>query len=443
MNVAHDAAESPLSSYLKYGLIFFLYYFIYGGTIPFLAVWLGDTAKLEAGAIGLLFGSKAIFALLLQPLFGFLTDRLDNRKHLLWCLIGLLVLFAPYMKWVFAPLLAENLLLGVLAGGIYLGTIFAAGSGTFESYIEKACRASHLPYGRVRMFGAIGYGCSAALSGMLVSTNPESIFWIGSGCALVLVVLFLQVRPASAVAQPDGGDERHSPISAATIKALLAKRNFWFLILYVVGVACLYDVFDQQFVKFFCSFFDTPQQGTRVFGFITVLTEGSVALMMFFIPGLLKRIGGKNALIIAGFVMSIRIIGSGLATSPAELVAMKMLHALEVPLIFIGMFKYIEDVFDTRLSATIYMAGFIFAKGLGVTIISPVAGYMYEALGFKDAYLILGSVAFLFTVISILTLDSGSYKSLHRLDIFAKKTKASPADGEQANLIPHAERKAY
>lgn len=72
--------------------------------------------------------------------------------------------------------------------------------------------------------------------------------------------------------------------------------------------------------------------------------------------------------------MAVRIIGSAFASSPAEVVALKMLHALEVPLIFVGMFKYIEDVFDTRLSATIYMMGFIFAKGIGVSSFLPWPG---------------------------------------------------------------------
>ncbi|SEJ39193.1 MFS transporter, OHS family, lactose permease [Azotobacter beijerinckii] len=416
MNLTLNAAADRAIPYFKYGMIFFLYFFIFGGTVPFLAIWLGDAAKLDAGAIGLLFASLAIFALLLQPVFGLLTDRLDNRKHLLWCIIALLVLLAPYMKWVFVPLLTENLLLGVCAGGIYLGIIFAAGAGTLEAYIEKACRAGDITYGRVRMFGAIGYGSSAAVSGTLISSNPESIFWIGSGCALVLALLFWRIRPSSTVAQTDGLQEKPAPVSYATVKKLLFDRRFWFLVLYVVGVACLYDVFDQQFVKFFCSFFDSPQQGTRVFGFITTLTEGSVALMMFCIPWVLTRIGGKNALIVAGFVMSLRIIGSGFASSPAEVVALKMLHALEVPLIYIGMFKYIEDAFDARLSATIYMAGFVFAKGLGISFISPLAGYMYEAFGFREGYLLLGSLALLFTVVSIFTLDRGRHKSTYSAD---------------------------
>ncbi|MFB8831210.1 oligosaccharide MFS transporter [Azotobacter sp. CWF10] len=334
-------------------------------------IWLGDAAKLDAGAIGLLFGCKAIIAMLLQPLFGVLTDRLDNRKHLIWCIVTLLTLLAPYMQWVFMPLLMENLVVGVLAGGLYLGIIFAAGAGTLEAYLEKACRAGDITYGRVRMFGAIGYGSSAALSGMLVSENPETIFWIGSGCALVLALLFSRVQPGSTVAQTDDLQEKPAPISYAAVKDLVSDRRFWSLVLYVVGVACLYDVFDQQFANFFRSFFASPQQGTQVFGFVTTLTEGGVALMMFCIPWVLTRIGGKNALIVAGIVMSMRILGSAFASSPTEVVALKMLHALEVPLIFVGMFKYIEDVFDTRLSATIYMMGFIFAKGIGVSLISP------------------------------------------------------------------------
>lgn len=416
MNLTLNAAADRAIPYFKYGMIFFLYYFICGGTVPFLVIWLGDAAKLDAGAIGLLFGCQAIIAMLLQPLFGVLTDRLDNRKHLLWCVVALLVLLAPYMKWVFMPLLMENLVVGALAGGLYLGIAFAAGGGTLEAYLEKACRAGDITYGRVRMFGAIGYGSSAAISGMLVSENPELIFWIGSGCALALALLFWRVQPGSTVAQTDDLQEKSAPISYAAVKDLVSDRRFWSLVLYVVGVACLYDVFDQQFANFFRNFFASPQQGTQVFGFVTTLTEGGVALMMFFIPWVLTRIGGKNALIVAGVVMSIRIIGSAFASSPAEVVALKMLHALEVPLIYVGMFKYIEDVFDTRLSATIYMMGFIFAKGLGVSLISPLAGYMYGAFGFREGYLLLGSLALLFTVVSIFTLDRGRHKSTYSAD---------------------------
>lgn len=415
MNLTLGTATGGVLPFFKYGMIFFFYYFITGGTAPFLAVWLGDVGTLDAGAIGLMFGSQAVFAMLFQPLFGVLSDRLDHRKHLLCVVIGLLILLAPFMNWVFAPLLRSHLMLAALVGGVYLGITFAAGGGALEVYIEKACRANHIPYGRVRMFGAIGFGFSAAISGMLISTSPESIFWLGSMCAVLMAVLVYRIKPCLNAMPSGDAPDKTPPVSYAAIGSLLLDRRFWFLVLYVVGVACLYDIFDQQFVNYFRGFFDSPQQGTQVFGFVTTLTECMVALGMFLIPGVLNRIGGKNALIIAGLVMWVRITGSGLATTTFEVVALKILHALEVPLVFIGMFKYIEDVFGTRLSATIYMVAFVFAKGVGAAIISPLAGHMYEVYGFRQTYILLGSSALLFTLVSIFTLDSGKHRKPDRL----------------------------
>ncbi len=50
---------------------------------------------------------------------------------------------------------------------------------------------------------------------------------------------------------------------------MFRQRKMWMFILYVIGVACVYDVFDQQFATFFKSFFATPEAGTRAFGFAT------------------------------------------------------------------------------------------------------------------------------------------------------------------------------
>ncbi len=39
--------------------------------------------------------------------------------------------------------------------------------------------------------------------------------------------------------------------------------------------------------------------------------------------------------------MATRIIGSSFATTAVEVIALKMLHALEVPFLLVGAFKYI------------------------------------------------------------------------------------------------------
>ena len=199
-------------------------------------------------------------------------------------------------------------------------------------------------------------------------------------------------------------------IDLKTAVRMFRQRKMWMFILYVIGVACVYDVFDQQFATFFKSFFATPEAGTRAFGFATTAGEICNAIIMFSSPWIINRIGAKNTLLIAGMVMAARMIGSSFATTAAEVVALKMLHALEVPFLLVGAFKYITGVFDVRLSATIYLVGFQFAKQVAAIFLSAFAGNMYDRIGFQETYMILGGIALTVTLISAFTL-AGKAKS--------------------------------
>ncbi len=128
---------------------------------------------------------------------------------------------------------------------------------------------------------------------------------------------------------------------------------------------------------------------------------------MFFIPLLInKYIGSKNALLITGTIMTIRIVGSSFATGPIEVLFLRMLHNFEVPFLLIGIFKYIADVFDTRLSGTIYLVGVMFIKQSAAIVLSTVAGHLYDTIGFHSTYLIFGSITAGFTLLSAFLLTA-------------------------------------
>ncbi len=103
---------------------------------------------------------------------------------------------------------------------------------------------------------------------------------------------------------------------------------------------------------------------------------------MFFAPLIVNRIGGKNALLLAGTIMSVRIIGSSFATTALEVVILKTLHMFEIPFLIVGCFKYITSQFEVRFSATIYLVCFCFFKQLAMIFMSVLAGKMYENIGF-------------------------------------------------------------
>ena len=121
-------------------------------------------------------------------------------------------------------------------------------------------------------------------------------------------------------------------------------------------------------------------------------------------PWFVNRTGAKWALIIAGLIMSVRIVGSAVPLGPVWIGAVKMMHALEKPLILVSVFKFIAANFDHKLSSTVYLL-VLFVASIATAIYSPLAGYLYDTIGFANTYLILGSVAGLFTLISIFTLQ--------------------------------------
>ena len=403
------------TNFWMFGFFFFFYFFIMGAYFPFFPIWLHDVNHISKGDTGIIFACISLFSLLFQPVFGLLSDKLGLRKHLLWVITGMLVMFAPFFIYVFGPLLQVNILLGSIVGGIYLGFIYNAGAPAIEAYIEcrveKASRRSNFEFGRARMFGCVGWALCASIAGIMFTINNQFVFWLGSGCAVILALLLLFSKtdvPSSAkVADAVGANN--------SALELFKQPKLWFLSLYVVGVSCTYDVFDQQFANFFTSFFATGEQGTRVFGYVTTMGELLNASIMFFAPLIVNRIGGKNALLLAGTIMSVRIIGSSFATSALEVVILKTLHMFEIPFLIVGCFKYITSQFEVRFSATIYLVCFCFFKQLAMIFMSVLAGKMYESIGFQGAYLVLGIIALSFTLISVFTLSGpGPFSLLRR-----------------------------
>ncbi|MFS2058795.1 MFS transporter [Kosakonia cowanii] len=401
-----ELAPRERHNFIYFMLFFFFYYFIMSAYFPFFPVWLAEVNHLTKTETGIVFSSISLFAIIFQPIFGLISDKLGLRKHLLWTITILLIMFAPFFIFVLSPLLQLNIFAGALAGGIYLGVVFSSGSGAVEAYIERVSRANRFEYGKVRVSGCIGWALCASITGILFGIDPNITFWIASGFALVLAVLLWMSRPEGSNSELviDALGANRQAFSMRTAAELLRMPRFWGFIVYVVGVASVYDVFDQQFANFFKGFFSSPQRGTEVFGFVTTGGELLNALIMFFAPAIVNRIGAKNALITAGIIMSARILGSSFASSAIEVVILKMLHMFELPFLLVGTFKYISSAFNPKLSATLFLIGFNLSKQLSGVVLSVWVGRMYDTVGFHQAYLILGSITLSFTIASLFTL---------------------------------------
>ena len=191
---------------------------------------------------------------------------------------------------------------------------------------------------------------------------------------------------------------------------LLTLPRFWALVFFVIGT-CIYGVYDQQFPVYFSSQFPTLQEGNAMYGYLNSFQVFLEAAGMFCAPWLVNRIGAKNGLIFAGMVMAMRMVASGLVEGPLLISITKLLHAVELPVLLVSIFKYNSLNFDKRLSSTLYLVGFACTSSVIATVLSPLAGYSYEKYGFAQSYLIMGLLVFCTTFISIFLLRSSKSSS--------------------------------
>ncbi|MCI1934983.1 MAG: oligosaccharide MFS transporter [Bifidobacteriaceae bacterium] len=397
----------------NFGLLFFFYFATWQLWSTFGPMWLQDTAGMNATHIGTLNTVAALAALILQPIFGPLQDKLAMKKNLFYFVTFCILLLGPLFTWVFLPLIHANEMAGAVVAGIYLSLCLNGGVGIIESYNERASRAFNFEYGHARLFGSLAGACASFVGGFMYAANPGSIFWAMTFCGALLVVLISIVHiPEEAVENAEGvKDEKQVEVTSHDFAKIFKDRSFWGFAILIIGSATMYDVFDQQFANYFSGMYvdqgwGTLAQGEALFATVVSIQILLEAFFMLFMPSLINKIGAKTGLIIYGSILFVRVLGCAFIPNISMLIFWRLLASLEMPFMLVSVMKYITRVFDKRLSATVYMYGFGTAKQIGVSIFSIVMGVLITSITFKHAYLVLAIVIAVLVLVGSLLMRS-------------------------------------
>ena len=396
-------------NYWLLSICLFSFFLTWSFAFSLFPIWLNQYIGLSGERTGLIFSLNSLTALLIMPLYGFIQDKLGVKRSLLFAVGILLILSGPFFILIYAPLLKSHFYLGAIIGGIYFSITFLAGVGAVETYVERISRRTGFEFGKARMWGSLGWACATFFAGYLFNINPNINFYLASACALIFMLALLMVSTAPDADEPN--------IAGASLNArealdLLRLPRFWAFAIYVIGVNCLYYVYDQQFPIYFSSLFPSSAEGNSMYGYLNSLQVFLEAGGMFLAPFIVNKIGAKNGLLLAGAIMACRILGSGFASTPLEISAMKLLHAAELPIMLIAIFKYITSSFDPRLSSTRYLVGFQFMTQVASSALSVVAGAMYDNFGFATSYKMMGIIVVIFLIISAFLLRSDNESNL-------------------------------
>ena len=404
--------------YYKISSFIFLYFFTWSASIGLFAIWLGQKAELSGAVIGTVFAVNGIFSVILKPIYGYILDKIGMSKYLLYFVVVMSALMAPFFIYVYQPLLLSYTTLGIIVGAIYLSFAWYAGVAACESYADRYSRLNSMEFGQIRMWGSLGWAVASSFSGLLFNISPAYNFILGSVASLVMLAVLIslkvdtQTANASAVISKD-------KIVLKDVFDLLKSGKFWAFCLYVAGVAWMMFVAEQQFSRYFVTFFDDVHEGNTLFGLLGTVQSGTEFVMYIFMPIFVNYIGAKRGLIIVGALVGARLVISGLCDSHLLISVIKPLYGLEICLLLVSVFKYIAEHFDKRVNATMYLLGYQSVNYIGTVLLSPLSGYLYEKIGFADTYLLMGGIVLLFTIISSVLLKDNQLSA--RLTLNAER----------------------
>ncbi|MEX3018181.1 oligosaccharide MFS transporter [Kluyvera sp. STS39-E] len=391
--------------YYKISSFIFLYFFTWSASIGLFAIWLGQKAELSGAVIGTVFAVNGIFSVVLKPIYGYILDKIGMSKYLLYFVVVMSALMAPFFIYVYQPLLLSHTTVGIVVGAIYLSFAWYAGVAACESYADRYSRLNSMEFGQIRMWGSLGWAVASSFSGLLFNISPAYNFILGSVASLVMLAVLIslkvdtQTRNADAVISKD-------KIVLKDVFDLLKSGKFWAFCLYVAGVAWMMFVAEQQFSRYFVTFFSDVHEGNTVFGLLGTVQSGTEFVMYIFMPMFVNYIGAKRGLLIVGVLVGARLVISGLCDSHLLISVIKPLYGLEICLLLVSVFKYIAEHFDKRVNATMYLLGYQAMLYIGNVVVSSPAGLLYDRIGFEKTYMIMGGIALFFTLISAFTLSA-------------------------------------
>lgn len=382
-------------SYLQSSFGIFLFFCSWGIWWSFFQRWL-NSMGLNGAEVGTIYSINSLATLVLMFCYGLIQDNLGLKRHLVLAISTIAALVGPFVQFIYAPLMRTNMMAAAMIGSIVLSAGFMAGCSLIEAVTERYSRKFNFEYGQSRAWGSFGYAIVALVAGIVFNINPMINFWLGSAFGVGMLIVYLTWYPAdqrAALKEESAPDAEPTNPSLKEMVKVLRMPALWVLIVFMLLTNTFYTVFDQQmFPTYYASLFPTEATGNTVYGILNSVQMFCESAMMGVVPIIMRKIGVRNALLLGGTVMFLRIGLCGIFHDPVMISIVKMFHAIEVPLFCLPAFRYFTLHFNPKLSATLYMVGFQIASQIGQVVFSTPLGMLHDRLGDRTTFLTISGI---------------------------------------------------
>jgi MFS transporter, PPP family, 3-phenylpropionic acid transporter len=350
----------------------YLFFFSATSTIimSFLPLYL-KYQGLTGTEIGWLLAIGPFASLFIQPMAGYFSDKWKTvKKMIIVCVIGMILSGAWLLQLAaFLPLIVISFLFYA-----FMSPLGALG----DSLAQKTAQQTGGSFGKIRMWGSIGFGVAALITGqVLILIGIENVLYpfLLVAVLCLLSAFFLTDAEAS-----------KKPVELLDALSLLKNGRLALFLLVITLFAVPHRVNDSYF-----GLYMMDMGGSELLigwaWFLATLVEAAV----FFVSAKwLAKFHELSLIILAGVLYGVRFMAFAWVDNPLFLVALHSLHGITFAIFYTAAFQYVSKIVPQHILSTAHLLFIAVFFGVSGMIGSLGGGWVMENAGGSFLYWLIG-----------------------------------------------------
>jgi OHS family lactose permease-like MFS transporter len=378
------------NSYLSYFLMYNFYYLSWALFSAFISVYLMGKGY-NASQVSLVVSASFLASMVTQPFIGSLSDRYHYKQ-----VNSVMFILAAAGGLVFV--MSDSLLMLLISYSFVLVLINGA-----NPVMEKIATVSPYEYGKIRIWGTIGYALGTQIAGVIYQRiSPEAIF-VAFVFTMMLCVAGLLGTDAK-IAVQDVVLEKDSP----SVKVLLSNGKYLYFLV-ILGLFIGVTNFGNTYIPTMLTYDGLSAQTASTILSVAVLCE---APLVFFAGKFMDRLSNKTLMMMAFAMVILQYVSYASMPLPVKIV-MTLLAKHPAGMLFIMIkLKVVATIVDEKMQITA-LAFVMTVQNLVSIVFNNVGGRLLDMSGYTVAWTVCLVVLLIgFVLLVFYRIPSGNDKKI-------------------------------
>ncbi|ETN11925.1 hypothetical protein PPTG_09590 [Phytophthora nicotianae INRA-310] len=350
----------------------------------FLSIFYQQTAQFSKMQIGVLQTLPCVCTLVAPPLWGAVADHIENQRliHVFCIITAALFMFAVrFFYWSF-----NWMIVVVVVANFQVAPTGSLLDHTVLNLLDKVGGE----YGKQRLFGALGYGAGAYITGLIVAV--AGISWsfnvsLALGMTSLLVLRTIPPMQHSRLLQQVDLEDGtlQAPSFIDNVRLICDKVDVLVLLGVVFLMGLMYGVLSSFLTL---NLYNLSGENAQIVGIAIMCETASELPAFFYSHKIINRFGIVNVLLLSIFGYFLRVSYYAVMTNAWSAIPFEFLHGVTYGLAWAACTQYVYSAAPPGCQGTIMGVLNAVQNGLARGVGTLIGGYFYQHYGARTMWLV-------------------------------------------------------